>query len=337
MSLGRGWLIRALFTLEDYEELTRALTRFNVEKSWSGGLYAFGETTLLAQKPEIDVTLGVGYRKSKLDAVLSLTALDFFNDMIYEGLVVDPGFADTAVAYATFPWALRGKLHWDPGSRLRFEGDAAYVISSRFSAFRQASPDTGFVQSEDFAFVGLLGEYSFSPRLRAGAFLHYAFAETDRAPLSNGDPTMDYVLTERTTRAGGYVLLDLGGRWRTETWLAREARPERRSDRSGSAGDVDYEDRSWMGTVILEYRPPGGFRAHAAFEMDLRDVLKGDGEVPVRGGTLGHNTRLRFDLGWRFGDQFQALAGYRIDLDGDPIYPDRGLFDGAHARFVLYW
>ncbi len=206
VSLGRGWLIRALFTLEDYEELTRALTRFNVEKSWSGGLYAFGETTLLSQKPEIDVTLGVGYRKSKLDAALSLTALDFFNDMIFEGLVVDSSFSDTAVAYATFPWALRGKLHWDPVSQLRFEGDAAYVISSRFSAFRQASPDSGFVQSEDFAFVGLLGEYSFSPRLRAGAFLHYAFAETDRAPLSNGDPTMDYVLTEKTTRAGGYVL-----------------------------------------------------------------------------------------------------------------------------------
>ena len=148
---------------------------------------------------------------------------------------------------------------------------------------------------------------------------------------------MDYVLTEKTTRAGGYVLLDLGDRWRTETWLAREARPERRADRSGSDGDVDYEDQSWMGAAILEYRPSGGFRAHAAFEMDLRDVLKGDGEVPVRGGSLDqHNTRLRFDLGWRFGDQFQALAGYRIDLDGDPKY-NRGLFDGAHGRFVMYW
>ncbi len=146
----------------------------------------------------------------------------------------------------------------------------------------------------------------------------------------------NYVLTERTTRAGGYVLFDMGDRWRTETWLAREARPERRLDRSDPDGDVDYEDRSWMGTAILEYRPPGGFRAHAAFEMDLRDVVKGNGEVPVRGDLDVHNTRLRFDFGWRFGEQFHALAGYRIDLDGDPQY-DRGLFDGAHARFVMYW
>ncbi len=335
--LGRGWTAQAKFTYADYEELTRALVRIGFEKRWRSGAFTFLHGTLPAVKPEMDLELGVGISRKAIAASVSLTALDVFNDVIFEGLDVFEGFADTAVAYRQFPWAVRSRVRWSPVSRIRLEADAAVVVSSSLTAFRQLAPDTGFTQEKEFAFVGLLGEYAVSPRVRTGAFLQWVRAETDRAPLLQGDPLVDYLLTERTTRAGAYVLVDLGDRWRSETWLVRELRPETRIDRSGPGGDVDYEDRSWLGSTTVEYRPRGGFRAHAAFEMDVREVIRGSGQVPTRGQLGVHNFRLRFDVGWQFGRRFLLLGGYRLDLDTDPQIANRPGFDGAHGRFTMYW
>ncbi len=100
--------------------------------------------------------------------------------------------------------------------------------------------------------------------------------------------------------------------------------------------DVDYEDRSWLGAAALTFRLPVGFRAEGAFEMDLRDVIRGDGQVPLAQSLDYHNTRLRLEIGWEFGTRFRAEAGYRIDLDGDN-YSHGDWFDGAHGAFIVHW
>jgi hypothetical protein len=81
-----------------------------------------------------------------------------------------------------------------------------------------------------------------------------------------------------------------------------------------------------------------GLKAEAALELDLRDVVRGEErEVPsVESDLARHNTRLRLELGWRFGNRFWVDGGYRIDLDGD-TGTDHGSFDGAHGRFALFW
>ena len=334
--LGRGWTADARFTVEEYVPLQRALARLRFSKQWHSGLFAFFDGTVLPSKPEMDLTLGVGWRTRTLTASASFTALDVFNDAIFEGLGVFPGFSDTAVAYRSPPSALRGTIEWSAVTRLRLQLDAAYVLSSDYRAFRQVAPDSGFSQQEEFGFVAGLVEVAIAPRLRLGGTATYLRAASDRRPLPQGDPAGDYVLTERTTRLGLFGLVDLGERWRGEAWVIREFRPESRVNRSGLAPDVDYEDRSWLGQVMFGYRPPSGFRAAAAFEMDLRDVLRGEGQVP-KGQSLNHpGTRLRLDIGWNFADRFRLIGGYRIDLDGDD-YSAGDWWDGAHGQFVMYW
>jgi len=253
--LGRGWTADARFTVEEYLPLDRALARLRFSKQWHSGLFAFFNSTLLPIKPEMDFTLGAGWRTRTLTASASLTALDVFNDAIFEGLGVFPGFADTAVAYRSPPFALRGTLEWSAVPRLRLQLDAAYLLSSDYRAFRQVAPDSGFSQQEEFGFVAGLVEVAITPRLRLGGTATYLRAASDRRPLPQGDPADDYLLTERTTRLGLFGLVDLGDRWRGEAWVIRELRPERRINRSGLAPDVDYEDRSWLERGVYATAP----------------------------------------------------------------------------------
>jgi hypothetical protein len=87
---------------------------------------------------------------------------------------------------------------------------------------------------------------------------------------------------------------------------------------------------------VLSYRATGGFFASASFETDLRDVLKGAGQVPSLEPLGQDNVRVRVELGWRLGRNVMLSGGYRMDLDGDPG-TGHGRFDGAHGKFAVYW
>jgi hypothetical protein len=336
VELGRGWTVAARFDKEDTPPINRNFVRIGFRKQWRSGPFIVFGGSLQSFKPEIDLTAGGGFKDPGGEARLTLTWLDAFNDAIYQGLVVYEGFADTAVDYEKQAFALRASVERRVGRHLRVEADGAVKIPSQIRAYRQVAPDSGFRQEEEFAFVGGLLEWAFSPQLSAGAFASWTRAVTDRTPLPQGEPEDDYRLVEETTRLGGYALWQLLPRWRIEAWVARERRPERRTFRSGAGEDVDYEDRSWLGQFAVLYRALSGFRADAAVEMDLRDVIRGDRQVPATESLGQHNTRLRLEVGWNFATSFQLAVGYRIDLDGDD-HTDHGSFDGAHGRFVLHW
>jgi hypothetical protein len=159
----------------------------------------------------------------------------------------------------------------------------------------------------------------------------------DRTPLPLGRPEDDFRLIEQTTQVGGFVLAQISPRWRAESWLLREFRPQSKVYRADTLPDVDYEDRAWRGQALVRYLAPFGLKAETALEIDRRDVIRGVGTVPSIDPTLGrHNARLRLELGWRFGNRLWVEGGYRIDLDGDP-WTDHGSFDGAHGRATLFW
>lgn len=335
--LGSGWTARARFSHEDSDVLKRSLLRLDVEKAWRNGIFGFFGSTIMAVKPEMDLTVGAGWRHERGELSVAVTALDAFNDVIFVGLEVWPGFADTAIDYRNVPVGARATGEWTLGAHLRVEASGGVQLPTGFVAFRQTATDEGFRQEERLAYAAGLLEYSISPRLRAGVTTSVVRARTDRTPLPASGPDADYELLERTMRVGAFVLADPLRFLRTHAWLVREFRPERREFRSGGGTNVDYEDRAWTGALVIEYRPRIGLRAHGAFEMDLRGVARGTGsQIPQRDPIGVPNTRLRFDFGWNFGGRFTLLAGYRIDLDRDKQFA-RGWFDGAHGRFVMYW
>ena len=337
VALGRGWRVGFTLDKEDRPGLARSLPRFNVEKQWAPGVFAFGEGTLLADKPDMDITLGGGWRDRSGAATVSLTALDAFSQAIYQGLEVDRAFAPTALDYERQPWALRATVHRRIGAHLRIEADLGTALPSTVRAYDQVVPDSGFRQDERFAMAAGLVEWTTVPRVRAGVMATRVRAVMDRTPLASGRLEDDFRLVERTSQLGGFVLVEPWARWRVETWLLREHRPQTKAFRNGAAPDVDYEDRAWRGRIQIRYLAAFGLKAESAFEMDRRDVIRGEGQVPSVEGSVGRrNTRLRLEVGWRFGNRFWVEGGYRLDLDGD-AGTGHGSFDGAHGRLTLFW
>src|SRR2546427_31759 len=89
------------------------------------------------------------------------------------------------------------------------------------------------------------------------------------------------------------------------------------------------------GTATLARRPARGFTAGVTYELDLRDVTRGAGQVPAREALGRHNNEARVEFGWRAATRYAFELGLGIDLDPG-IWP-RGWFGGGHGRFVLYW
>ena len=336
VQLGRGWQAEVRSDNESTPAAKRNYVRLGFRKDWEPGPFIVFGGSLDALKPGMDLWVGAGFRDRNGEAKLTLNWLDAFNDALYQGLGVWEGYAPTVIDYERQSFALRASVERRVGRHFRVEADGALLVPTRFTAYEQEVPDSGFRQEEDFAFVGGLVEWAFTPRVTVGAFVTWVKAITDRTPLPAGLPEDDYNLSEETPRVGAYALWQIALRWRAETWLAREWRPELRDFRGGVGEDVDYEDRAWRGQANLSYRALSGFRADAAFEMDLRDVIRGAGQVPSVDPLGRHGTRIRLGAGWNFGTKFRAAAGYRIDLDGDE-HTHGDWYDGAHGRFTLYW
>jgi hypothetical protein len=217
------------------------------------------------------------------------------------------------------------------------ELDAGVALPATVRAYRQVAPDSGFRQDEHFGMAAGLIEWRVLPRMRAGGLARWVRTVMDRSPLPLGRPEDDFRLVERTTQVGGFVLFQPSPRWRAESWLLREFRPQTKESRVDPQLDVDYEDRAWRSQTLVRYLALVGLKIEAALELDVRDVIRGLGQVPSIDPSLGrHNTRLRLELGWRFGNRFWLDGGYRIDLDGD-AGTDHGSFDGAHGRAVVFW
>lgn len=329
------WRFAARFN----RQITPALQRNSVRIAFTARgrrVYGFADGLLSATKPDMDVVLGAGWHDGAMHARASVALLDVFSDVIYQGLIVYHGYADTAVDYERMPIALRGSFERRLGGTVRVEAHGGVLLLSRVRAYRQVAPDTGFRQEERFGFGGVLTEWAASPTLTLGAAFTTVRASTDRRPLVQNPIPDDYRLVERTTRAHVYLLTAPHPRWLVESWLGHEWRPDVRVRRD-TVPNTAYEDRAWQGQAVVTYRAPGGFRSLAAFEVDLRDVIRGDRPRPGMVESLGQdNYRLRLEFGWRFEGRMSLMAGYRVDLDFDRAL-GRSWFDGAHGRFAFFW
>ncbi len=334
--LGTQWSLHSEYYRETRPGIDRDLFTVRVTRAGPRALHFFAEGSLQPLKPDADIALGAGWSGHAGEAGVSFSLLDVFSDIVYQVLEVWPGFAETAIDYERQPLALRGSFDLTPVSKVRLAGNAGILLQSRMRAYQQLAPDSGFSQQQEYLHAGALIEISPLPRLRWGVFALYVRAVTDRTALPRGAASDDFLLREKTAQVGAVGLADLGPRWRLETWLAHQWRPETREYRTGSAPDVDYEDRAWSGSALISYQARSGFEAGMAFEMDLRHVIRGAGTVPSLEPLDHDNTRVRIDGGWRFSEHFALQLGFNADLDGDT--PDnRKRFDGAHGRFIMRW
>ena len=340
VALSRRWSADVRYTKEDLPELTRSLVRIGFVRRTEGGFFSSIEGTLVPLKPSSDLEVGAGWRPpgggGDRELALYIAVLDAFNDLIYQDLKVLNAEADTALDYERQPVTLRSTATWRLGTRWRVEGRGGVMLPATLRAYVQFAPDSGFRQAERYGFAGVLVEWHASERVTLGGFATYLRAVTDRTPLPNGRALDDFRLTERTMQVGSLLLARVAPDWVIESWLGRNWRPERRTYRTGAAPDVNYEDVAWSGQATLARRPARGFTAGVTYELDLRDVTRGAGQVPAREASLGrHNNEARVEFGWRAATRYAFELGLGIDLDPG-IWP-RGWFGGGHGRFVLYW
>ena len=299
-------------------------------------IFAYAEGNFPRIKPDMDVTVGGGWKSDKADVQVAFTLLDTFSDAIYQGLGVWSGWADSAFDYENVPLAMRMRTRVQPVSRLFFEFHTGRVFPNTLRIYRQVAPDTGFRQKESLYYAGGLLEWQFSPSLHVAAFANTVRAMTDRTQLPSGDPLDVFGLNERTDQIGLMARYVLNPRWIFHAWIMELRQYHERVSLTNASLAIDYEDSAFDGQFEVGYRSSSGFVGNIAFEWDHRDVLRGEREIPSTESIGQHHSRIRMDLGWRFGSRASFVGGYRIDYDGDPG-TQKGWYDGAHARFTAYW
>ena len=291
VTLGERWSAGLDLNKVDSPEMTRALARLSFTYAAPNGRFATARGTIVPIKPSNDLALTLGWRRGTREISLTFALLDAFTNLVYQDLKVFYGFADTALAYDRQPLALRAKVDLPFARRLRMEADGAVMKPATVRAYVQSAPDSGFRQDESYGFATTLVEWQATPAVTAGLYGTYVRARLARTPLLNGRAVDRFGLTEEEYHVGGLVLARPSSRFLLEGWMERNWRPQTELFPTGAAPNVDYLDRAWTGQATVWYRAPGGFIADLAFDMDLREVVRGEGQVlHTNEGSLGrHN------------------------------------------------
>jgi len=240
------------------------------------------------------------------------------------------------VGIVGYPFAGRLALDLPLGDRLRVEAYALTLTPSDFALELVSDSTGGFTQRERYAYAGGQLEWTPGSRTALGIRGTWVRATMDRTPGLTGPVEDDFRLVEQTTEIGAYGMQRLSGHFSAEARVSRVMQPDDRTyRRSGAPPSELYEDRAWSGRVEGMYHAAGGFRGALGLDFLAREIPPPDA-AGARAFLADNNFRLRFDLGWRFGDRASFMVGTNADLDGDNNTAI-GAFDGAHGRFSLYW
>ncbi len=346
VGVGGRFSLGVRYDRETNPALNRDLLR--AEVAWGGatGFHTFLGASLQAEKPDRDLVLGAGWRGPTVAARLELHALDAFSNVIYNGLGVDPAFADEATDYDGMPLGIRASTRVGKPDGLGLSLEAGFQLPTTLRRYEQEDPDRGWVQDEDFAMVGVAADVPLGSRVRVGGMATLLRAHRDRTPLADGDSEDAFELTEETIQVGLQATALPWPSLEVRGWAARSWRPERRtptasgegpeSGAPGTGPTVDYLDRAWSGQLQLAHRTTRHLRLRGAWDFDFREVVRGEGQVQSLEPLGRNNHRARIEAAWVRAGRFELTLGVRFDTDGDPPF-DRGPFDGGHGRLVIYW
>ena len=292
---------------------------------------------------EVGAALGLHFFKSSADVELvagrawagpeggrgrlnvRVVALDAFNDLIFQGLGVDPEDAEAHFDYLNVPLAVRVDAEWRAGL-FRFE---ALGGASRRSGVRVTFPATGDRPYDLFERVTFAaGVVEAHPGGRTALAAHAALARADAERLTDSPSTLDLSLREVTWEAGLRARQGFATHLWLEADLARTLRPEERRTGWRTPGtipaSVEHRDREWFASASLIRRPPTGWTARVMVASLDRNA------DPVLARLTASNQRLVLDGGFRSATGFELSGGLRWDLDA---FGERA-FDGAQLRIT---
>lgn len=336
VDLGGSWTARAHLTHQQNLHARRSLVQLAIRRDVaSRKARVFVAGTLKEEKSDADIEAGVTWRSAAGEVTVAVAALDVFSDFIQQELGVG-GLTDTVLDYTAHP--VTGRIGFDfslPG-KLRLEGYALAMTRAHLVVGEEDRLIDYFDLAEDYAYAGVLMEWSPNPGTALGATSTWVRARGERWQLGGGLGTDNFDQVEATRRIGGYAMQRLGARFTVEAWLARVLRSEDRLSRPPSTRpSVTYRDYAWIGRADVAYRSPSGFRAELGFDLAARGI--GDpGSWPAFAYLADNHARLRLDIGWRFGRNALFKVGTNADLDQDNGTAV-GWFDGGHGRFAIYW
>ncbi|UCG88329.1 MAG: hypothetical protein JSW71_07240 [Gemmatimonadota bacterium] len=335
--LSQAWAIGVRFNKEDNPSAQRNAMRIGLKAQFPKLIGGFANLHLDPNKPGTDIEIGgtLGERTGA-NAVFSVSVLDAVNNVVYVTLdAASQAQIESTLVYDEQPIAFRTQVMVPFGRSLRVEAYGLYVTPSALRTFAETSETDGFIRRERIAYAGGLVEWKPFPTLFAGFYANTIWAESEQEKLAPTVPVDEYVLTEQTTQVGAFATWRITRRWLLDTYGVRTWRPERRQWGDPGLQPVDYLLRSWHVAGIVTYRSLSGFVTDAGLAWNDAEEPYGGDQVPATGSLTTRDWRVRYDIGWKFGDTFSFLIGGSIDYDGET--DDGWSFGGGRGKFSLYW
>jgi hypothetical protein len=335
--LSQAWAIGARFNKEDTPSAQRNAMRIGVKAQFPKSIGGFANLHLDPNKPGTDIEIGgtLGQRTGA-NAMVSVTVMDAVNNVVYVTLdAASQAQIDSTLVYDKQPIAFRTQVMIPLGRSLRVEAYGLYVTPSALRTFAETSETDGFIRRERIAYAGGLVEFKPFATLLTGFYANTIWAESEQEKLAPTVLVDEYALTEQTTQVGGFATWRVTRRWMLDMYGVRTWRPERREWGDPGLQSVDYQLRTWHIAGIVTYRALSGFMTDAGIAWNDADEPNGGDQVPATGSLTTRNWRVRYDIGWGFGDTFSFLIGGSVDYDGETN--DGWSFGGGRGKFSLYW
>ncbi|WP_022835150.1 hypothetical protein [Salisaeta longa] len=305
--------------------------------------------TFADYKPSLDATLFYVYRHPSIGAVrATVTALDVYNDFIYEGLGVEANQEDIVRTYGHRPFLLG--LEWNSPARYPLRAELVAHVQTQSAATLRSQREAGYAYTDvrEAAFGGALLAYE-RAWWTVGVEARYDRSALQRTGL--GPAVQSAYATEQTFWHYGAFAAAHWGRWRTEATYAIEDYTDRQSGRNFELSTVGrafrYNERRHVTRIQGTYDIAGGAWPYVGLEYAavVRN-LNGDKTVLTRNWTSEYytegpsNYRVNLLLGYRFRrGSFVFGVGYDTDNDDlPPGIPDSpGRFDNAYSRLTIVW
>jgi hypothetical protein len=297
--------------------------------------------TFAQYKPDFDASLFYQYGRVGRGRVRAeVTALDAYNDLLFETLGVWKGQERYEQIYSQNPFLLQLSAASPSRYALRAELYAGWQPTSELVVQSQFEDPVRYRDRETAHYVGALLTYDLGP-LSAGLVYQRDQSSLDRRGLRSG-VTSDYRTEQRYERAGLFTT-GTWGPFRGSAWLflADYYDRQRGSDFQLSTVDrsLDWTEARTNVQLRIYYAPAstGVFAGLEYIALDRRPAAP-SGVMAEQWATGWANRGVSHRrgpviLGYRFGRGAVSM-GINYDFDGDRK-GDR--FDNGFFRFTLAW
>lgn len=308
--------------------------------------------TMGSFKPDLDSEIFYESREPGIGRLrVGVIFLDAFNNLIHDGLGVDPALQDTLRSYRNAPRMIR--TQWQ-SPRLGIMSMEAYIglqPRTASSITTHSDPTFRLDQNERFGY-GLVSVMADWGRIRGSAYIAAWRERSSFRADASSSLTRDYAISQRETWYGlrftGKTPVSANRRIEVviDAALNRYRDHQTGDDFTGASIEEAFhlrEDRLELEARIGWVPESTGFRASLRWLSDHRNYMEGIDVLErhyLKFAQWSPNSRISLMIGYDYRQMFRLEVGASFDVDGDAFYSDgRGLtrFDGGFGRLQLLW